>query len=274
MVDKTRSEYDQGFLEGKSCQSFVRAWLEAVTCHAFLWKHGVEHGDPSLYNIMYDPQTHHGVMTDFDLAIIQFLPRIPGTDRTGTVPFMATDLLSEEYWFGLKIRYYHHELEAFIWVLPFIFLLYEGGIRGSHKLVDPWITSDYKTCAERKVFFLMLLDKLGCDVKPEFKAFWELAWSLCVLLLDAVHETARNSFRDRNKVPVPEDFLKKSRNMWTSFIDTLREWLLPSATFEPLIKRLKDQMPNFERTQLAEEDIEHLLEVYRKVTSSLTSQNE
>ncbi|PPR03457.1 hypothetical protein CVT26_007873, partial [Gymnopilus dilepis] len=34
---------------------FVKAWLEGVICHEFLWKNHIEHGDPSLSNLMYDP---------------------------------------------------------------------------------------------------------------------------------------------------------------------------------------------------------------------------
>ncbi|KAF8182310.1 hypothetical protein BJ912DRAFT_928663 [Pholiota molesta] len=122
---------------------FVKAWLDGVTCHAFLWKHFVEHGDPSLNNIMYDEEKKCGVLTDFDLSLLQWEPRIPGTDRTGTVPFMAIELLSKDYWEGRIKRYYHHELESFIWILPYVFLTYINKVRKTNALIDDWRTSDY-----------------------------------------------------------------------------------------------------------------------------------
>jgi Fungal protein kinase len=79
--------------------------------HAFLWKNHVEHGDPSVDNMIYGPESKCGVLTDFDLSLLQWEPRVFGT------PFMAIDLLTDEYWEGTIKRYYHHELESFIWVI-------------------------------------------------------------------------------------------------------------------------------------------------------------
>ena len=47
--------------------------------HAFLWKHGVEHSDPSLWNVMYHPIRKCGVLTDFDLTVFAWLTRVPGS---------------------------------------------------------------------------------------------------------------------------------------------------------------------------------------------------
>ncbi|KAF8881282.1 hypothetical protein CPB84DRAFT_1791916, partial [Gymnopilus junonius] len=57
------------------------------SCHAFLWKNFVE---PSLSNLMYDEDNGCGILTDFDLSLLQWEPRIFGTDRMGTIPFMAS----------------------------------------------------------------------------------------------------------------------------------------------------------------------------------------
>ncbi|PPQ69533.1 hypothetical protein CVT26_001791 [Gymnopilus dilepis] len=175
---------------------FVKAWLEGVICHAFLWKNHIEHGDPSLSNLMYDEDTKCGVLTDFDLCLLQWEPRTVGLDRTGTVPFMAIGLLNDEYWTkGKLVRRYHHELESFIWILPYVFLQYEGGIRKPNALVGPWSTSDYNVCRKEKQDFLYerinkvkiqssaheaLTFKLG--VRSEFSACWGLARALCKAL--------------------------------------------------------------------------------------------
>ena len=77
---------------------------------------------------MYNVKLHCGVLCDYDLSISQRQPRMPGTDRTGTIPFMAIQLLTDEYWNGSMERLYQHELEAFIWILPFVFAVPEWEI--------------------------------------------------------------------------------------------------------------------------------------------------
>ena len=48
-------------------------------------------------------------------------------ERTGMVPFVALDLLTDEYWDDKIDRLYWHDLEAFIRILPWVFLQYEEG---------------------------------------------------------------------------------------------------------------------------------------------------
>jgi hypothetical protein len=81
---------------------------------------GIHHGDISLNNLMYaisktgDPV---GIVNDFDLAA--WIGHLTSNiDRTGTIPFMAIDLLDG----GLDRRIprlYRHDLESFCWVLAF-----------------------------------------------------------------------------------------------------------------------------------------------------------
>ncbi len=65
--------------------------------HAFFWKNGVEHGDPSLWNMMYRPTQNCDVLNDFDLSVMAFLTCAPGNHPTGTIPFMAMDILHDQY---------------------------------------------------------------------------------------------------------------------------------------------------------------------------------
>ena len=80
--------------------------------------------------------------------------RVPGSNRIGTIPFMALDLLLEKY--GEEVtRCYYHELEAFIWMLPFVFLAYDNGkLDPKNLFIKSWITSDYITCGEKKLAFV------------------------------------------------------------------------------------------------------------------------
>ena len=82
---------------------------------------GIHHGDISLKNLMYaiskdgDPL---GIVNDFDLAT-WVGHSTTNSDRTGTIPFMAIDLLNG----GLDRcipRLYRHDLESFCWVLAYV----------------------------------------------------------------------------------------------------------------------------------------------------------
>ena len=83
---------------------------------------GIRHGDISLNNLMYDflEKTGNpvGILNDFDLAT-WVNHSTTNNDRTGTIPFMAIDLLDG----GLTNRIprlYRHDMESFVWVLAFV----------------------------------------------------------------------------------------------------------------------------------------------------------
>ena len=101
--------------------------------HFKLWQLGFQHGDPSLSNLMINPTTKRGVLNDWDLSYDGHSGgdegHVAGGERTGTLPFMALDLLSDEAWKGNVQRLYRHDLEGFIWILPWVFLQYEGSER-------------------------------------------------------------------------------------------------------------------------------------------------
>ena len=121
---------------------FIKAWLEVVkrthlypsfswsikiifhcTVHALLWSHNIKHDDsPSLWDILCNENMKSGVLIDYDFSSSLRHPCVPWqarTNRTGAIPFMAIELLTDEYWNGSIERLYRHNLEAFIWILPF-----------------------------------------------------------------------------------------------------------------------------------------------------------
>ena len=83
---------------------------------------GIRHGDISYNNLMYDSPDDAGepvgIVNDYDLAT-WVDHSATNTNRTGTIPFMAIDLLDG----GLEDRIprlYRHDLESFVWVLAYI----------------------------------------------------------------------------------------------------------------------------------------------------------
>ena len=82
---------------------------------------GIHHGDISFNNLMYDTSAINGpvgILNDFDLAI-WVDHSTTNNDRTGTIPFMAIDVLDGEL--GDRVpRLYRHDMESFVWVLAYI----------------------------------------------------------------------------------------------------------------------------------------------------------
>ena len=126
--------------------------------HYRLWVKGIRHGDISLHNLMYDVSETGdpvGILNDFDLASwIGY--STTNNDRTGTIPFMAIDLLKG----GLEARLprlYRHDLESFCWVLAYTTVAKidykDCTIRISPRSgVDAWFNDGSKT--ERRLHIL------------------------------------------------------------------------------------------------------------------------
>ena len=193
--------------------------------------------------MMYDPESGCGVLTDFDLSLLQWEPRVIGTDRTGTVPFMAVGLLNDKYWNGTIKRYYHHELESFIWVVLFVFLLYQGGQRQSNTHVTPWITSNYNACcAEKTLFYTDRFTEAAATVQPDYASFWPFADRLCRLLLKVLF--ARKMREPPESSP---SHLVDSEEMWQDFIALLDKFVTApiGGGFLDVVQRLKEYKPSF-----------------------------
>src|SRR5277367_4773944 len=119
--------------------------------HRYLWKGGIEHNDISVSNLMYDKANNcTGVLNDFDLAHVRGNDRPSGTEQTGTMPFMALDLLTEGARAGKVERLYRHDCESFAWVLLWICSRYDNGAEIEDPPFDDFITSDFKQCYEKK----------------------------------------------------------------------------------------------------------------------------
>jgi hypothetical protein len=96
-----------------------------------------------------------GVLNDYDLSSLATGQGPLGNERTGTVPFMALDLLTKRGQRGEVEHLYRHDLESFIWVLPWVFLRYKDGeLLTSGRPFDEWATKDAETVFEKKTVFL------------------------------------------------------------------------------------------------------------------------
>ncbi|KIK33251.1 hypothetical protein CY34DRAFT_29547, partial [Suillus luteus UH-Slu-Lm8-n1] len=93
-----------------------------------------------------------GVLNDYDLSSLATESGPRGYERTGTVPFMAVDLLTKRGQRGEVKHLYRHDLESFIWCFAWISLRYKAGVlrpRGSRPF-DDWAILDAVTCGDKK----------------------------------------------------------------------------------------------------------------------------
>ncbi|KAG5634123.1 hypothetical protein DXG03_006297 [Asterophora parasitica] len=199
----------------------------------------MQHGDPSLSNIAYDPIAGHGVLLDFDLSI----PERPHPRLAGTMPFMAVDLLDIDYWTGIKERLYHHELEALIWILPFVFLRYQDGREMPEEITDAWMSEDYDTVCDKKVRFW---DAKGLDeatTAMETKLNFAKEWPLASNLLSMAQETHTRAVGSSSTiVRRREPVISTLQELWTEFLDMMNqveEQFEGLGYLKPLIVELK-----------------------------------
>ncbi|KAF9779210.1 hypothetical protein BJ322DRAFT_1214318 [Thelephora terrestris] len=95
-------------------------------------------GSISIDNLMYHPVTKRGVLNDFDLARSSTqVGSSRAKDNTGTRPFMALDLLSEEASKGQVKRLYRHDAESFAWCLVYICICMTKNERGEISTITP-----------------------------------------------------------------------------------------------------------------------------------------
>ncbi|KAG2107426.1 uncharacterized protein F5147DRAFT_653300 [Suillus discolor] len=122
-------------------------WRQCISCHLTLWKEGVYHRDVSPGNLMWywKDDKRIGVLNDYDLFSLADEPGPRGNERTGTVPFMALDLLTKDGQQGKVKHLYRHDLESFM-----------QGVILSRRLrpLDEWATLDAIACGEKKLVFL------------------------------------------------------------------------------------------------------------------------
>lgn len=99
---------------------------------------------------MYDRERKMAKLNDFDLAHVRGHPKPSGWERTGTMPFMAVELLTEEAWNGQVERLYRHDCESFAWVLVWISARYDEGGLISNPPFSDWQALDHADCYKAK----------------------------------------------------------------------------------------------------------------------------
>ncbi|CAL1714800.1 unnamed protein product [Somion occarium] len=203
--------------------NFMLTWYEIVRCHFAMWIAGVKHCDPSEGNMLFRTKDNenHGVLNDWDLSEVDDLNDHMGLERTGTIPFMAMELLDSKFWLGGIRREYRHDLESFVWMLPWAALCYEGGSRKDPpKLISSWQTGNYEHCRQKKGDFVSKFNRVNINevIPLQWRGFWPLIGRLVKRFLrryrDRVDEEFEGNVLPPDKTPVQEyvdmlEFMRK-----------------------------------------------------------------
>ena len=137
-----------------------------------------------------------GVLNDYDLATLEDKSPL-GHQRTGTIPFMALDLLRGQN--GEVEHVYRHDLESFTWVLVWLTLLYKDGEKVSGS-IDNWAKVDAYSCYLAKVGFLKRPPHLPKRVRKMVRYLHEIEFSRDCLK----QELQDYSSNDPGVTPSPE----------------------------------------------------------------------
>ena len=144
---------------------------------------------------MWDPFLKVGILNDFDLINIRGKDSKGGLRRTGTIAFMALQLIKP----GVKSprRLYRHDVESLTWVLVWICLYFSGpddipqgmeekDAREHISTLERWKTGDAVRAFETRASFLHLLDnRVPCKAYTEL---WNLTEKLGIWLKLKVDE--------------------------------------------------------------------------------------
>ncbi|KAG1717241.1 hypothetical protein EDB19DRAFT_1923676 [Suillus lakei] len=151
-----------------------------------LWKEGVYHRDVSAGNLMWywKDGKRMGVLNDYDLSSLADVQGPLGNERTGTVPFMALELLSAKAQRGEVKHLYRHDLESFMWVFIWLCLRYRDGVLLPADLspLDEWARLNAVACGEKKDFFLRHMP--DCPAHIELRIWLFLVQCVYVLKKD------------------------------------------------------------------------------------------
>ncbi|KAH9855853.1 hypothetical protein C2E23DRAFT_723114 [Lenzites betulinus] len=208
-------------------EDFICAWLECARAHYLIWLKDIHHRDLSLKNLMFYRNGDNrpcGVVNDWDLAYDALDQTNSGFELTGTMPYMAIDLLNEAALRGEVRHLYRHDLESLFWILIWVVCCIEDG-----KQIDPlpdrfqrWISGDMTTCRTIKREFVSVGWKYsGGGPRPTWSTEGELGHALiCHFTQSQVARDMQGLLLD-DAAPVEE--VDEPEKVWDEFCAVIRE---------------------------------------------------
>lgn len=202
--------------------------------HYRSWLHGIQHGDISPANLMFEQSGKSvvGKLKDFGLAHVRDHPRPSGWGHAAdTMPFMALDLLTKKGWNGEVDRLYRHDCETFGWVLLWICARYQNGKEIPDPPFEKWRTDTYEQCR------LVKRDQelVGVRGTSSYEPFWP-----CAVALLAIHRNRFHLAREAAETIMYEPTTHIPEEPTT--LQVIQEWsnVFHNPVFQAIGNPLKD----------------------------------
>lgn len=177
---------------------FLAVFFQTIIYHYHSWTHGIHYKDVTRENLVYHTNIRgekYGILVGWDVPT-ESTPEHSGLKyKVGAVPYLASDLLSEDgFRGGIIADDYRHFLEAFIWIIAFTFTCCaENGkvVAGEMPLRLTNNCSDMRRQKQN-------LSSDRCNTMPS--PYWDREWpvAMCALgyLLEQQNKRNRNSRSD------------------------------------------------------------------------------
>ncbi|KAG6917064.1 hypothetical protein DXG01_004036 [Tephrocybe rancida] len=161
-----------------SVEEFMDIFVDCVHCHYHAYSSGrVLHRDLSENNLMFKTAvngTKKGILNDWDMASFvdenDDIQLSTATHRTGTVPFMAMDLLVNN---SPPPHLYRHDLESFFYILVWSAVHHDFTNKtrlSTSPALEEWNVDEFKTALKAKISFFTVvgdLDLVIANVLPD-----------------------------------------------------------------------------------------------------------
>jgi hypothetical protein len=147
-------------LNGKSLLYLIVTLLLScveIAIHDLYYTGNILHRDVSVNNLMVREENQsEGVLIDLDLGHEENPNGVNEQEqtslhRTGTLPFMALDLLQNV---KNHPHYHRHDLESFVYVLAWIAGRYENGVESNREMFRQWCEGNWASICDNKESFL------------------------------------------------------------------------------------------------------------------------
>ena len=142
--------------------------------HYALWELCIQDVKPRMSILMAD-EGKRSFLIDWELATMFGKSNHDGSSRPKTMPFIALELFHNKYWEGKIHRQYHHDLEGFLWIVPFACLRYEhSDLIERPPIHNLWNTGDYSSSRVSKRDFLAMLQRAPLQAPWAIRPYrWE-----------------------------------------------------------------------------------------------------
>ncbi|KAF6743013.1 hypothetical protein DFP72DRAFT_1178655 [Ephemerocybe angulata] len=153
----------------------LNAFLALIYGHAILWSIGVEHGDISEGNLMFDDKDKKPKLCDFDLSHVRGRDRPSGHSNTGTGPSWLWSCLPKRPWMERYPGSTGMTFESFIAVLVWVVFRYCNGKPVPGPPLEEWAQDHFVCCAaNRKHTFDQIAERSLAGPAWLSPAMWEV----------------------------------------------------------------------------------------------------